>query len=118
MPASIRLYLDEDVNPQVAALLTAQGIDTLTTRDTGKLHSTDEEQLAFATEQGRALFTHNVRDFAALCRRCNSEGRHDAGVLYAAQQPPPMLARMMREVCLLYPSLDDLVIWLPALDQL
>jgi hypothetical protein len=44
----IELYLDEDVDVLIADLLRARGFSVLTTRDAGRLHATDEEQLAFA----------------------------------------------------------------------
>ncbi len=62
----IRLYLDEDVNVLVADLLNARGFDVLTVRDAGQLQSSDEEQLAYAVEQQRALVTHNRSDFEYL----------------------------------------------------
>jgi predicted nuclease of predicted toxin-antitoxin system len=62
----IRLYLDEDVNVLVAALLNARGFDALTVRDAGQLQTSDEEQLAYAVNQQRTLVTHNRSDFEEL----------------------------------------------------
>ena len=40
-----------------------RGFDVLSARDAGQLHLDDDEQLAFAVAQGRALVTHNRHDF-------------------------------------------------------
>jgi len=38
-----RLFLDEDVSVQLAAILRARGISVLTTRDADRLGSSDEQ---------------------------------------------------------------------------
>lgn len=55
----IRLYLDEDVDVLVAALLKGYGFEAVTTREAGRLGSEDEEQLAHAVRKGMAVLTHN-----------------------------------------------------------
>ncbi|HSB71445.1 MAG TPA: DUF5615 family PIN-like protein [Candidatus Methylomirabilis sp.] len=62
----VRLYLDEDVDIALAAALRQRGVDVLTTLEAGNTQQNDDGQLAFATQTGRALFTHNCRDFARL----------------------------------------------------
>ena len=62
----VRLYLDEDVDVTLALALGQRGFDALTTQEAGNLHARDDDQLAFATETGRAFFTHNRGDFARL----------------------------------------------------
>lgn len=114
MPTSIRLYLDEDVDPQIAERLTTTGLDILTTREAGRRGSTDEEQLIFAAGEDRAIYSHNVRDFEQLARSWAASGRHHSGILYSAQKSPGAVAKMIADVCALYDKLDDLVIWLPV----
>lgn len=50
----------------VAELLRARGFDVETTREAQRPHSTDEQQLAYAAIQRRALVTHIRADFEAL----------------------------------------------------
>ena len=114
MPTSIRLYLDEDVDPQVAERLTATGLDVLTPREAGRRGSTDEEQLIFAVGENRAIYSHNVRDFEQIARSWAASGRHHAGIMYSAQKSPASVAKMIADVCVLYDKLDDVVIWLPV----
>jgi predicted nuclease of predicted toxin-antitoxin system len=71
----IELYLDEDVDVLIADLLRARGFSMLTTRDAGRLHATDEEQLAFAATAQRTLVTHNRLDFEALHHSYLSAGK-------------------------------------------
>ena len=59
----IAIYLDEDVHILVGDLLTRRGFRAITARDADQLGKSDAEQLAFATSQGRAILTHNRRDF-------------------------------------------------------
>ena len=59
-------YLDNDVARECADDLRAYGHDVITTRELSRARATDDEQLLFAAQQGRILFTHNWRDFLLL----------------------------------------------------
>jgi hypothetical protein len=65
----IDLYLDEDVDVLVGELLRARGFRVTTTQAAGQVGTTDANQLAFATSQGKALVTHNRVHFEALAQR-------------------------------------------------
>ena len=65
----IRLYLDEDVHKQVALALRVRGYDVVSVHELEKWNLSDEEQLAFAVSNNRAIFTFNRGDFAKI-RRC------------------------------------------------
>lgn len=65
----IDLYLDEDVNVVLADLLRARGFRVTTTQAAGQVGKTDENQLAFAARQRKAILTHNRVDFEALAQR-------------------------------------------------
>ena len=65
--SDMRLYADEDASEHaVVQGLRARGVDIVATAEVGRLGSTDEEQLAFAVQQARAIYTFNVGDFAQL----------------------------------------------------
>ena len=66
---------------RLAADLCGRGFDVLTTEDAGKNESSDEEQLAFATAQGRAILTFNIRDFALLHEQWREENKAHAGIV-------------------------------------
>lgn len=65
--SSIRLYLDEDILARslVQALRNAQ-IDVITTAEANNLGFSDEQQLRWATENNRTIYTYNVGDFCRL----------------------------------------------------
>jgi predicted nuclease of predicted toxin-antitoxin system len=63
-----RLYADEQYPFPVVTFLRALGHDVLTVQEAGKagLKIPDDEVLAFATRQGRAVLTLNRDDFKQL----------------------------------------------------
>jgi predicted nuclease of predicted toxin-antitoxin system len=91
----IRLYLDEDVNVLVADLLKARGFDALTARDAGQLQVNDEEQLAYAVSQQRALVTHNRGDFEELIQTYFDLEQKHYGVILAVRHPPQEIAKRL-----------------------
>ena len=62
------LYLDADLDEKFASPFRMYAHGVLTSRQSGRLRARDEEQLAFAAEQGRILITHNREDFLLLQR--------------------------------------------------
>jgi len=54
----------------------------------------DEEHLALAASQGRALFSCNVADFARLNQSWLSTGRNHAGIILLTDQGTPVGVRI------------------------
>ncbi|MFO1470055.1 MAG: DUF5615 family PIN-like protein [Turneriella sp.] len=81
----IRLYLDEDVHKQVALALRVRGYDVVSVHELEKWNLSDEEQLAFAVSNNRAIFTFNRGDFAKLHEQWLSEGRDHACIITSKQ---------------------------------
>ena len=96
----IRLYLDRHVMTRLAEDLARHGFDCLTTQQAGNDRASDEEQLAFATAQSRAILTYNIRDFAPLHEKWLAAGRSHSGVIVSrqlgARQYGVLLSRMLR----------------------
>ncbi len=80
----MRLYLDHDVDVAFATRLRRLGHDVLTTREVGRTEALDEQQLAFATHEGRVFLTHNRRDFRRLHRQWTEEGRRHSGIIISS----------------------------------
>lgn len=78
MASAIKLYLDEHVDPDVAEGLRNHGVDVLTTQEARMLKATDPDQLAFAINHGRAIFTQD-RHFL---QRVYTNTSH-LGIIYA-----------------------------------
>jgi predicted nuclease of predicted toxin-antitoxin system len=96
----LRLYLDRHVMTRLATDLRPRGFDVLTTEEAGKDTASDEDQLAFATAEGRAILTFNVRDFAPLHEQWQAAGRPHAGIIVSQQlgrrQYGVLLQRLLR----------------------
>lgn len=81
------LYLDEDsMDHALVNSLRAQGFDVLTTAEARNRRRCDREQLTFAMERGRVIFTSNVRDFRRLNNDWLRSERHHAGIIVLADR--------------------------------
>jgi diadenosine tetraphosphatase ApaH/serine/threonine PP2A family protein phosphatase len=83
----MKLHLDEDADAH--ALLNAlrhRGLDVSSSRELALLQCSDEEQLARASEQGRAIYTYNASDFCRLHSEFLQHGCHHAGIIIGDQQ--------------------------------
>ena len=102
----MRLYLDHDVDVAFAAHLRRLGHDVLTTREVGHAESLDEQQLAFATQQGRVFLTHNRRDFRRLHRQWNEAGRRHSGIIISSHLLLDELERRFLRLLATYTEAD------------
>lgn len=83
----IRLYVDEDsMSRALVRALQARGIDVTTALDEGMIERPDADHLAYATEQGRVLFSFNVGDFYRLHTEYLAQGQTHAGLVLSLQQ--------------------------------
>ncbi len=83
----IRLYLDEDVHKRVASALRLRHFDAVSAHDVGRWGLGDEEQLAFAATEGRALLTFDSPDYIQLHRKWLHDGREHSGIIISDQLP-------------------------------
>ena len=82
---AVRLLLDEMHAPAIADALTADGWDVLAVAASVSLRSTsDEELLAHATAEGRAMVTENIVDFAVIATRGGAQPRPHAGLIFTS----------------------------------
>jgi len=70
----LKLYLDEHISPRLAAQLNKYGFDVTATVGVGMEKSADDEQLAYAVANQRAIVTFNHRDFVMLHAQYLEEG--------------------------------------------
>jgi hypothetical protein len=82
----IKLYLDEDVSVLIAAMLRSRGFLVATTVESGKLGSTNLEQLEFAARNGCTLVTHNRVDFERLAIEFFESGMDHEGIIISGQR--------------------------------
>jgi phytoene/squalene synthetase len=83
--------MDQDSGDQaVVSGLRRLGVDVLTSTEAGHSRLPDDEQLQFATEQGRLLYTANVEDLARLHAEWLRTGRSHAGIAARVLQQLPV----------------------------
>ena len=111
----IRLYLDEDVDPELADDLRRRGFDVEPPGEAGRLGETDRDQLEHARRSGRAILTHNRDDFLKLARLFALENLPHPGILYVPQLP---YRHLLRRVAAYMATTDaeeveNLFTWIP-----
>ncbi len=85
--SEVRLYDDEDAGENaVVQGLRARGVDVLTTVEANRCGATDQDQLAFAIQQRRSIYTFNVGDFALLHREHLQQGIDHGGIIVVPDQ--------------------------------
>jgi len=77
----VKVYLDEDLSPVIAELVRQQGLDATSALDVGNMQLDDRSQLAYATQQGRAIVTANVADFIELAHEAVATNSEHAGIV-------------------------------------
>ena len=95
---AIRLHLDHNVDPRLAADVRRHGFEVTSAREIGKERASDEEHLAWAAEHGRVILTFDVGDFRVLARRWLDEGRDHAGILISIPPPPITYGELLRRL--------------------
>ena len=78
----IRLYMDEDVmDDDLVQALRDRGIDVLTALEAGTQTWEDDQQLQFAAEQGRVLYSCNKHDYCRISSAILSQGESHVGII-------------------------------------
>ena len=92
---ALKFQTDENISKVVINGLQRRGADVLSTPKAGLKGATDEEQLAFATQQGRVLVTHDD-DFLSL----HARGIEHSGIIFI--QPNKPIGDTVRGLHLIY----------------
>ncbi len=83
----IKLYLDEDVHKKIATALRLKGYDVISAHEAQKHSLSDYQQLEYAIDEGRAIFTFNVGDFNRLHKEHIKSRKNHFGILLSRQIP-------------------------------
>lgn len=85
--SQIRFYLDEDsVEKSLISAFRNAGLDVVTVTDVNRQSYSDEDQLIWATEQERVIYSYNRRDFCRLHSEFLGVERNHAGIVLLQQQ--------------------------------
>ncbi|SBW22600.1 DUF5615 family PIN-like protein [Protofrankia symbiont of Coriaria ruscifolia] len=87
---SYPLLLDEMLGERIAAQLVGRGHDVVSVvADSALVSLPDDQVLAEAARQGRALVTLNVKDFLPLDAQYRASGRSHAGIVLISTKAFP-----------------------------
>jgi hypothetical protein len=78
----VKALLDEQLSPQIAALLRQMGYDVEAAADRPDLLGcSDRSILEIASAEGRAVITNNIKDFRPLAAEWLTQGRVHGGLI-------------------------------------
>jgi hypothetical protein len=82
----IRLYLDEDtMDNALIDALRLRNVDVLSTNEAQMSSRSDEEQLKWAFDNQRVIYSFNVRDFYRIHTNLMKQGQRHAGIILGVQ---------------------------------
>jgi predicted nuclease of predicted toxin-antitoxin system len=90
-----KLHLNEHLSPRLAAQLRQYGFDVTSTLEQNLVEVDDNEQLAFAAAQQRAIVTFNHKDFAVLHAHYQNESREHWGIILSTEESVDILRRRL-----------------------
>lgn len=93
----IELFLDEDVHSGLAHALRKRGYDVIHAQELDRKGQSDLDQLLFAVQQERCLFTFNVKDFVILHNQYAKNQQEHWGIIVSKQLPfRESMSRLLR----------------------
>jgi predicted nuclease of predicted toxin-antitoxin system len=79
-----KIYLDENMDIRLAALLRHRGFCATTAHAVELLRADDQTQLLYAATNGYCLVTHNLREFEVLHDSFLAAGQSHSGIIIAS----------------------------------
>ncbi len=96
-PDSPKFYLNEHLSPRLANQLRKHGFDVLSSQEAELLSADDDEQLAFAVSEQRAIVTFNFGDFVVRHEKYMASNREHWGIILSTEEPiGVLLHRLLR----------------------
>jgi predicted nuclease of predicted toxin-antitoxin system len=90
-----KLHLNEHLSPRLAAQLRQHGFDVTSTLELGMTEADDDEQLAYAASEQRALITFNHKDFAVRHTQYIVENKEHWGIILSTEESLDTLRRRL-----------------------
>lgn len=103
----VRLYLDENVNILLAALLRARNIEVTTALESNMLGKSDEGQIEFAQQGRSAIVTHNRVDFESLFRMYAESGKQHYGIIILIRRNVYEMSKRLSRFALSYDHIQN-----------
>ena len=98
----IKLILDEDVHFAAALALRKRGYDVIHVQELSRKGRSDSEQLRYAVEEKRCLFSFNMKDFVLLHNEYMQNERQHFGIIVSKQLSIGGTIRKLLRVLQLY----------------
>ncbi len=93
----IKLFWDEDVHSGLAHALGKRGYDAIHAQELDRKGRADSDQLLFAIQQERCLFTFNVKDYVILHNQYAKNQQEHCGIIVSKQLPfRETMSRLLR----------------------
>jgi hypothetical protein len=104
LAVSIRLYIDENLSPEIANQLRLRGIDATSVRDLSLLGDSDDNHLKRAVAMNRVLVTSDT-DFLIMA----SQGYVHVGIIFGVQEDNSLgdWVKGLELICFVYDA-DDM----------
>ena len=83
----IELLIDEDVHSGLVHALRKRGYNSVHAQELDRKGRSDSDQLLFAIQQERCLFTFNVKDFVILHNKHIESRQEHWGIIVSKQLP-------------------------------
>jgi predicted nuclease of predicted toxin-antitoxin system len=90
-----KLYLNEHLSPRLVAQLRQYGFDVTSTLESGMVEADDDEQLAYAASQQRAIVTFNHKDFAVRHAQYLAAGKEHWGIVLSTQESTDVIRQRL-----------------------
>ena len=118
----MKLLLDEMYPAGLALALCGKGIDAVTVAELGLADRPDAHVFASAADEGYAVLTENVSDFARIAGEHVAAGGHHRGVLIAlssrfSRRPAGYGAIVAAVAAVVADQLDDRLVYLEHPDR-
>ena len=103
MATSIRLYMDENLSPEIANQLRLRGVDAISVRDLDLLGDSDQNHLVRALEMERVLVTSDA-DFLVV----SATQIEHAGIIFGKQEDHSLgdWVKGLELICFVYDAED------------
>ena len=90
-----KLHLNEHLSPRLAEQLRGHGFDVTSTLGSNMVGADDDEQLAYAASNQRAIVTFNHKDFVVLHLNYAAEGKVHWGIVLSTVETMDVLRRRL-----------------------
>ncbi len=90
-----KLHLNEHLSPRLAVQLRQHGFDVTSTLEMGMVEADDDEQLAFAAAEQRAIVTFNHKDFAVRHDKYQAESKEHWGIVLSTEETISVLRKRL-----------------------